>query len=65
MLALIVAAASVYLIYVLEIFRGVYLNRLPKPRPDARASASADAPLPAASANGDASSPAPSAREDA
>ena len=36
-LALIVAAASVYLIYVLEIFRGVYLNRLPKPRPDARA----------------------------
>ena len=35
-LALIVAAASVYLIYVLEIFRGVYLQRLPKPRPDAR-----------------------------
>jgi UDP-GlcNAc:undecaprenyl-phosphate GlcNAc-1-phosphate transferase len=35
-LALIVAAASVYLIYVLEIFRGVYLKRLPKPRPDAR-----------------------------
>ena len=36
-LALIVAAASIYLIYVLEIFRGVYLNRLPKPRPDVRA----------------------------
>jgi UDP-GlcNAc:undecaprenyl-phosphate GlcNAc-1-phosphate transferase len=34
-LGLIVAAASVYLIYVLEIFRWVSLRRLPKPRPDA------------------------------
>jgi UDP-GlcNAc:undecaprenyl-phosphate GlcNAc-1-phosphate transferase len=35
-LGLIVLAASVYLIYVLEIFRGVTISRLPKPRPDAR-----------------------------
>jgi UDP-GlcNAc:undecaprenyl-phosphate GlcNAc-1-phosphate transferase len=34
-LGLIVLAASVYLIYVLEIFRWVTLRRLPKPRPDA------------------------------
>jgi UDP-GlcNAc:undecaprenyl-phosphate GlcNAc-1-phosphate transferase len=35
-LALVVVAASVYLIYVLEIFRSVKLRRLPKPTPDAR-----------------------------
>jgi UDP-GlcNAc:undecaprenyl-phosphate GlcNAc-1-phosphate transferase len=35
-LGLLVAAASVYLIYVLEIFRSVRLRRLPKPPPDAR-----------------------------
>jgi UDP-GlcNAc:undecaprenyl-phosphate GlcNAc-1-phosphate transferase len=34
-LGLIVLAASVYLIYVLEIFRWVRLRRLPKPKPDA------------------------------
>jgi UDP-GlcNAc:undecaprenyl-phosphate/decaprenyl-phosphate GlcNAc-1-phosphate transferase len=34
-LGLLVLAASVYLIYVLEIFRWVTLRRLPKPRPDA------------------------------
>ena len=33
-LGLLVALASVYLIYVLEIFRWVTLRRLPKPRPD-------------------------------
>jgi UDP-GlcNAc:undecaprenyl-phosphate GlcNAc-1-phosphate transferase len=32
-LGLLVLAASVYLIYVLEIFRGVTISRLPKPRP--------------------------------
>jgi UDP-GlcNAc:undecaprenyl-phosphate GlcNAc-1-phosphate transferase len=42
-LALLVLIASVYLIYVLEIFRGVYLSRLPKPRPEPRA---APAPSP-------------------
>ena len=36
-LGLIVALASLYLIYVLEILRGVTLSRLPKPRPGARA----------------------------
>jgi len=36
-LGLIVALASLYLIYVLEIVRGVTLNRLPKPRPRAKA----------------------------
>jgi len=35
-LGLVVLAASVYLIYVLEIFRGVSLSRLPKLRPDAK-----------------------------
>jgi UDP-GlcNAc:undecaprenyl-phosphate GlcNAc-1-phosphate transferase len=40
-LALVVVAASVYLIYVLEIFRGVYLNRLPKPRPEPRSAEAA------------------------
>ena len=45
-LGLIVALASLYLIYVLEILRGVTLSRLPKPRPGARAAeaeAAADA----------------------
>ena len=35
-LGLLVVIASVYLIYVLEIFRGVAISRLPKPRPDAK-----------------------------
>ena len=56
-LALIVAAASVYLIYVLEIFRGVYLNRLPKPRPDARSPADAGAQARAPRADGEAQTP--------
>jgi UDP-GlcNAc:undecaprenyl-phosphate GlcNAc-1-phosphate transferase len=43
-LGLLVAAASVYLIYVLEILRLVSLRRLPKPRPDVRKSDQPDAP---------------------
>ena len=35
-LGLLVAAASVYLVYVLEIFRWERLRRLPKPKPDER-----------------------------
>jgi UDP-GlcNAc:undecaprenyl-phosphate GlcNAc-1-phosphate transferase len=42
LLGLVVLVASVYLIYVLEIFRGVAISRLPKPRPDARPPAASE-----------------------
>jgi UDP-GlcNAc:undecaprenyl-phosphate/decaprenyl-phosphate GlcNAc-1-phosphate transferase len=43
-LGLLVALASVYLIYVLEIFRWVTFRRLPKPKPDARQPDDPEAP---------------------
>jgi len=58
-LALIVAAASVYLIYVLEIFRGVYLKRLPKPRPDGRGPENGEVLTPAEPGGSSESEPVP------